>query len=244
MASYVVSDIHGELELFEELLGKIALKDSDTLYILGDVVDRGPHPVKVLQKLMSMPNAVCLAGNHELMALECLDFLCTDITEETADSVDGRMIRNLAGWQVNGSASTIKEFRRLSPEERHELMEYMRDFLIYEEVSAGGQDWLLVHSGPANFSPEKDIEDYSLKELVWDRADLGKKCWDGVLVVNGHTPTQSIEENPRPGYIYRVNGHVMIDCGACFPGGRLAALCLDTGEEFYSSENPGPQADM
>ena len=58
MASYVISDIHGELELFEELLDRIALKDSDTLYILGDVVDRGPHPVKVLQRLMSMPASV------------------------------------------------------------------------------------------------------------------------------------------------------------------------------------------
>lgn len=33
-----------------------------------------------------------------------------------------------------------------------------------------------------------------------------------------HTPTQTIEDNPNP-------------------GGRLAALCLDTGEEFYSSPN-------
>lgn len=234
MASYVISDIHGELELFEELLDKIALSESDTLYILGDVVDRGPHPVKVLQKLMAMPNVVCLAGNHELMALECLDFLCTEITEQAAASVDARMIRNLAGWQVNGSSSTIKEFRELGPQERSEVMEFMRDFLIYEETRCGGQDYLLVHSGPSNFSADKDIEDYTLKDLVWDRADLTVRYWDDILIVNGHTPTQSIEENPRPGSIYRTNGHVLIDCGACFPGGRLAALCLDSGEEFYS----------
>ena len=137
MASYVISDIHGELDLFEELLDRIALKDSDTLYILGDVVDRGPHPVKVLQSLMSMPNAVCLAGNHELMALECLDYLCTEITEQSAAAFDARMIRNLAGWQMNGSGSTLKEFRELSPEDRREVTEYMRDFLIYEELKAG-----------------------------------------------------------------------------------------------------------
>ena len=237
MASYVISDIHGELDLFEELLDRIALKDSDTLYILGDVVDRGPHPVKVLQRLMSMPNAVCLAGNHELMALECLDYLCTEITEQSAAAFDARMIRNLAGWQMNGSGSTLKEFRALSPEDRREVTEYMRDFLIYEELKAGGQDYLLVHSGPSNFSADKDIEDYTLKELVWDRADLSVRYRDDIIVVNGHTPTQSIEGNPRPGYIYRTDGHVLIDCGACFPGGRLAALCLDSGEEFYSRTN-------
>ena len=52
MATYVISDIHGEYDKFITLLEKIDLKDSDTLYILGDVVDRGPNPVKTLLKLM------------------------------------------------------------------------------------------------------------------------------------------------------------------------------------------------
>ena len=37
--------------------------------------------------------------------------------------------------------------------------------------------------------------------------------------------------------MYRKNNHIDIDCGAYLPGGRLAAICLDTGEEFYSSGN-------
>lgn len=53
------------------------------------------------------------------------------------------------------------------------------------------------------------------------------------IVVCGHTPTQLIEENDRPGYIMKKNNYIAIDCGACFRGGRLAAICLDTGEEFY-----------
>ena len=62
------------------------------------------------------------------------------------------------------------------------------------------------------------------------------KYFEDVYVVTGHTPTLTIKENPRPGYIYRINNHIAIDCGACFPGGRLAAICLDTGEEFYSDD--------
>lgn len=57
------------------------------------------------------------------------------------------------------------------------------------------------------------------------------------FVITGHTPTQTIEDNPRPGFIYRKNNHIAIDCGAHYPGGRLAAICLETGEEFYSSMN-------
>lgn len=42
MATYVISDIHGEYDMFLDLLEKIGLKEADTLYILGDVLDRGP----------------------------------------------------------------------------------------------------------------------------------------------------------------------------------------------------------
>ena len=81
MATYVMADIHGEYDKFMDILKQINLKDDDTLYFLGDVVDRGPHSVKVLLKLMEMHNAVCIVGNHEVMAMECLNFLCRDIDE-------------------------------------------------------------------------------------------------------------------------------------------------------------------
>ena len=69
MSTYVISDIHGQYNMFIELLDKIDLKDTDTLYILGDVLDRGPHPIKTIRKLMEMPNAICLVGNHELSGI-------------------------------------------------------------------------------------------------------------------------------------------------------------------------------
>ena len=83
----------------------------------------------------------------------------------------------------------------------------------------------------------QDMEEYSLHELLWVRADYDKQYFEDTFVITGHTPTQCIEDNPRPGFIYRKNNHIAIDCGAHFPGGRLAAICLDTGEEFYSSPN-------
>lgn len=76
-----------------------------------------------------------------------------------------------------------------------------------------------------------------MEEFVWTRPDYGVQYFKDKMVVTGHTPTQTISENPRPGYIYRAHNHIAIDCGACFEGGRLAALCLDTGEEYYSTEN-------
>ncbi len=233
-----MSDIHGRLDMFEEVLEKINLKDSDTLYILGDVIDRGPNPVKILLKLMEMPNVICLVGNHELMAAECLTFLMKEITDMSIEELDEKTLNNLVTWQYNGSKSTIDEFLALDRETRVEVIEFIKDFSIFEELTVNDTDYILVHAGLGNFSKDKDLEDYSLYDLVWPRADYEIKYFDDIYVISGHTPTQLIEENPNPGFIYRANNHIAIDCGTSFPGGRLAALCLETGEEFYSTPNP------
>lgn len=237
MATYVISDIHGQYDMFMELVDKIKLKETDTLYILGDILDRGPHPIKTIRKLMEMPNAICLVGNHEFMALECLEFLMKEITDMSLEELDEKMIDNLVTWQYSGSKSTIYEFSQLDSESKKDVIDFIKDFLIYEEVSVNDKDYLLVHAGLGNYSPEKDIEDYSLHELIWTRADYGVRYFEYTYVITGHTPTQTIKDNPHPGYIYRKNNHIAIDCGANYPGGRLAALCLDTGEEYYSAPN-------
>lgn len=223
--------------MFMELLGKIKLKDTDTLYILGDVLDRGPHPIKTLQKLMEMPNVICLVGNHEVMALECLEFLMKEITDSSIEEIDDKTLDNLLTWQMNGCQHTIEEFRKIDAEEKRRVIEYIRETSIYEKVSVNGTDYLLVHAGLGNYLPEKDIEDYSLHELVWMRADYDVQYFSDTYVVTGHTPTQNIKGNLHSGYVYRKNNHIAIDCGATFPGGRLEAVCLDTGEEYYSSQH-------
>ncbi|MBO4750910.1 MAG: serine/threonine protein phosphatase [Lachnospiraceae bacterium] len=240
MATYVISDIHGEYDMFMELLEKIALSDADTLYVLGDMLDRGPHPIKVLQKIMEMPNVVCLVGNHELMALESLKFLTQEITPESIKQLDAEMLEGFLAWTgYNGGQATVDEFRTLRREEQKDVLEFLEELEIYEELTVAGKAYLLVHAGLGGYYPGKPLDDYTLKELVWDRAEYDIQYFENISVVTGHTPTQYIPGNEKPGFIFRQNNHVAIDCGAYIPGGRLAALCLETGEEFYvSSSNP------
>ena len=113
MKIYCMSDIHGEYDKFMELLDKIKLKETDTLYVLGDILDQGPHPIKTLRKLMDMPNVICMVGNHELMALDCLEFLMKEITDMSIEELDEEMLDNLVTWKYNGSKSTIDEFGQL-----------------------------------------------------------------------------------------------------------------------------------
>ena len=53
---YAMSDIHGQYELFRNLMKQIPLGKDDTLYVLGDVVDRGSASIKILQYMMTNPN--------------------------------------------------------------------------------------------------------------------------------------------------------------------------------------------
>ena len=69
---YVLSDIHGNERRFNSILKQINLQNEDTLYILGDVIDRHPDGIRILRKIMSMPNVKMLLGNHEYMMLRAL----------------------------------------------------------------------------------------------------------------------------------------------------------------------------
>ncbi|MBP5780932.1 MAG: fructose-bisphosphatase class III, partial [Clostridia bacterium] len=63
--TYVISDVHGCYDKFTRLLETIRFSQSDKLYILGDLVDRGEGGIKLILDVMKRPNVVCLVGNHD-----------------------------------------------------------------------------------------------------------------------------------------------------------------------------------
>jgi bis(5'-nucleosyl)-tetraphosphatase (symmetrical) len=71
MALYLIGDIQGCDDALERLLTHIAFSPSrDTLYVLGDLVNRGPHNAQVLRRLMAYgSSAQCVLGNHDLHLL-------------------------------------------------------------------------------------------------------------------------------------------------------------------------------
>ena len=66
---YVMSDLHGCFDKYLLMLEKIKLSEKDTLYILGDVVDRGADGVRILLDIAKRKNVVLLRGNHDDTAL-------------------------------------------------------------------------------------------------------------------------------------------------------------------------------
>ena len=112
---YVMSDIHGNKRRFKSVLKQIDLQPEDTLYILGDVIDRHPHGIEILQYIMAQPNMKMLIGNHEYMMLNVLDPKPGFFPFE-----DPRGL-----WYENWGEGTEKAFEKLSIDEKRELIAYL-----------------------------------------------------------------------------------------------------------------------
>ena len=231
--TYIISDIHGCYAEFLELLDRIALSDEDELFVLGDAMDRGPESIRVLQDLMNRANVTYILGNHDLMFLEVLRRLYVKVSEETLLDLSDDDFRAYYSYVRNGGEETLRQFRRLSPEEQGDLRDYLESCSYFETVESQGKLYVLVHAGLDHFDPEKEMEEYDPHDLVWARPNYEKKYFPGdrIYVVTGHTPTILIRED-RQALVYTKNHHIAIDCGCVF-GGRLAAYCIDSGEVFY-----------
>ncbi len=226
-----MSDIHGCYNEYLKALELINFSDEDTLYVIGDCVDRGPEPIKLLQDMMCRPNVIPICGNHDYTALVILRTLNQEITEDNYDKViTNEFLEDMSIWISDGGEVTLKQFRKLSKEDRAEVIEYLLDFLMYEEVTVGGREYLLIHGGLEPFDPEKEIEDYTLDRILFSRADYSRAYFSDKFTVTGHTPT--VFEEGNSGSIIRRNNHIAIDCG-CVGGYNLAVFCLDNGREYY-----------
>ena len=232
---YATSDIHGySLDSFLHLLEKAGFGDSDFLYVLGDVIDRnGDGGIAMLRWIMARPNVRLLMGNHEAMMLSC-SFLFEEVTEERAESLTGENLRCCLQWMRNGSEPTIRSMKKLfteNPKAARDLLSGLRGLKLYEAVSAGGKDFLLVHSGLGNFSPEKKLTVYTADVLLWTRPSPEDRYFPGVLTILGHTPVGY--RFGESGRMFRTDTWIDIDTGAA-GGGAPMLLRLDDLHAFYA----------
>lgn len=229
--TYVMSDIHGQYEKYRKMLEEINLSDEDTLYILGDVADRGEHSIKILYDMSMRINVIPMMGNHEHMAEYILRKLNVEITEQNLENWNADIIKAVTGWYENGGYPTSKEFSGLSHDDREYILDYLREFLFYDEITVGENTFVLVHGGLPDFSPEKDLDDYHPILSLYTQTDYSKTYYPDKYLVTGHTPTFSFAPE-CDGRIYMKNRHIALDCGVCH-GKNLGCIRLDDFKEFY-----------
>lgn len=237
--TYVMSDIHGNAARFYSVMRQIELQPEDTLYVLGDVIDRYPDGIRLLRLLMRMPNARLLLGNHEYMMLNALDRPRQAASDE---------LRALRLWYRNGGDVTHVYLKHIRRSIRREIFDYLRTLPLNLEIGINGQQYLLVHGGVLDrYCDHTDRYDNPEHYAVWYRMACTEPELEGKTIIFGHTHTSRYQPN-NPLEIWRSpgGGKIGIDCGCSFPPpqpqehapvyGRLACLRLEDGRVFYSEE--------
>ena len=231
--TYTISDIHGRIDLYHEILEKMSFCAEDTLYILGDIGDRNEGGIHIFKEIMDEPNIHMLMGNHEQMMLDA-------IVSPEAISLNGNET-NEQLWFRNGGSITKKEFWAESEELQQRILQYIKGLPLNISLEVDGTKYLLVHGMPTCMFGKygRDYDDIA-EFAVWERIEGWMKVeFPADVMICGHTPTWYYrDENPMRICSVRENVYD-IDCGCASGeeyGGRLACLRLEDMKAFYTGD--------
>lgn len=259
MSTYVISDIHGQFKSYKKMLEKINFGKNDQMYILGDVIDRGPDGLSVILDTMNRDNVEMILGNHEFMLLNALQYL-RDRENGTSRPVDSDSLNPFELWThpCNGGEGTCLEFLHFDAEKQKAIENYLKSLNLIKRVKVGTKTYHLSHSFSINktFGKELRFARCTYKEtekVVWESLFDKPKDFTGEeklfayardIYVVGHIFTQRLNwmDEHGQGRIYKESNYrgykvIDIDCGMALNSrsSRLGCICLDTQEEFYVS---------
>lgn len=223
---WIIPDIHGCSSTLKFLLeNQLKITKHDSIYFLGDYIDRGPDGKGVLDYLMHLEKEEYevhfIKGNHEDMCIKAYN------ADQKRRLFGGKHPEQIA-WEDVGAKETLKSFGVKHPREiPKEYIDWMDACVPYIEL----EDYILVHAG-MNFNCDKPFED--VKSMMWTRhfkVDFNKS--NGKKVIHGHIPVDFsfmqlvIDQGKNYDFIALDNG--VFETGK--PGmGNLMAFNPDTKE--------------
>ena len=225
--AYVIGDVHGRLDLLEQLLGEIERDRTERparktlLVFLGDLIDRGPQSAQVVERLRTFSTkgirTVFLLGNHEEVLLRILEG-------------DAALV---AKWRWFGGSECLSSYgiepAQLAKLSEEQALDEVRKAIPAEHAKFFGSfvdtcrfgDYLFVHAG---IRPGVRIEEQLQSDLRWIREPfLFDDSDHGCVVVHGHTISDEVQERPN---------RIGIDTGA-YRTGILTALAIEGDRRWY-----------
>lgn len=207
MRVFVLTDIHGNNDLFNKALKDIAFDKADKLILLGDIIDRGDDSKGVLDTLLSLLNrgydVSCLLGNHEKMFLDSF-----------GDS------NSLKLWLYNGGYKTLASFMTTSIDRiPKRYIDFIASFVYYHTY----ENYILVHAG-LNMKIDNPFSD--IETLLWERDSasmLDSKWLGNRKLIHGHTP---IDNKSIQNSVKRNNKIINIDNGTHINKDGFGSICV------------------
>ncbi len=231
-AAYAIGDIHGRLDLLEDLLVRI-FEDARqhqgdrarSLVFLGDYIDRGSESRGVVERLLDDPmqgfTKVYLMGNHEEAMLAFLEGLSDGLDWLSFGGLETLMSYGVPLRSMPRSEDAVLDLRRALAEAVPQThLDFFRNCTLHHSIG----DYLFVHAG---VRPGVALERQSPTDLMWIRDEFlrSRVPLAGRVVVHGHTICD-LPQNRE----HRIN----IDTGA-FVSGRLTCLVLRDNERRFLS---------
>ena len=216
--NYVLSDIHNDFSKLVRMLEIIKFSENDTLYVLGDMFDRGGEvadPLGIYFHLLKNEHRYKLVrGNHDTCLGKYIQhyYRIPECKRQTIERYPYNSFEILS--------------KRLPPVDMLQMADWILSMPVQREITINGEKYLLAHAMTA-------LPDVKMPEecfLLGEEMDTGylREGIDGVISICGHRSTSNgkIWKNER-GNLY------LCDCGCGYRSGKLGCLCLETKEEFY-----------
>jgi len=230
---YCIGDIHGRLDLLDELHDMIRA-DAEThegsrgIVYLGDYIDRGAQSRQVLDRLIEQPLAgfdtVHLLGNHEQAML---DFLA-DPRAAAAWLGFGGQVTLLSYGVGLGRVQMLHRLDQLRDELEARLPAPHLEFLANCRTMYVEGSYCFAHAG---IRPGVELAGQKAEDLMWIRDEFTRSRADhGHIVVHGHSISDEVEWLPN---------RIGIDTGA-FYSGLLTALVLEGGQQRLLQRGGAP----
>ncbi len=210
---YAVGDIHGYVDLLDDLLEQIERDAAKyqgrpiEIVFVGDYVDRGPDSRGVIARLRGWQpgfSLTFLKGNHEQLLVDCIREPGLDVG---ADIGQDRTFESYLGYDDDLAADIY----------------WMSELPLTKTFETGGKKYLFVHAG---IIPGRALADQPERALIWIRDEfLNHEGDHGFIVVHGHTPNGT-------GWPEIKANRINVDSGVFFAG-RLSAVVLGDGEPRF-----------
>lgn len=224
MAVYVISDIHGRYEEFQELLMYAGIVlGKDALINLGDMVNRGPDSYRVVEwfrkKSEVYGNIISLYGNHEDILL---------------GRYYGRVQDDVFYHKKIGGKATEESYAKDYGGNKEYPVEHI-NFIKRLPLYYVNNDYIFFHGG---LDLTKSLNQQEFKDLIWDENKFYTK--DTSIFKNtfvfGHTPTEYINQyyGTKGNEIWKKDNKICIDCTYSKSRKLLLYNITDDVEYYYS----------